>query len=289
MVSGVISELVIYPVKSLQGISLTQSLLTEKGLQWDRHWMVVNEDGLFLTQRSCAKMATIHTAITETHLVLTHPDHTPLEIALNSDLTEQKTATVWKSECQVLDEGKKASDWLVNVLGLWRGQTLSLVRMNPSFERQVSVKHSQGNKNTTHFADGYPFLLTNTASLDVLNSQLLSQQLPAIPMNRFRGNIIIDGMTAFVEHQSSSLIITGQDNRQTCVIDCCNPCERCNVPGIDQLSGQVTTPQQPSKTLFNMTHVEQKGAFFGQNAVLAPNSKNAIGHMVYVGDQAEFV
>ncbi|MBU2919552.1 MOSC N-terminal beta barrel domain-containing protein [Psychrosphaera sp. F3M07] len=289
MVSGVISELVIYPVKSLQGINLTQSLLTEKGLQWDRHWMVVNEDGLFLTQRSCAKMATIHTAITETHLVLTHPDHTPLEIALNSDLTEQKTATVWKSECQVLDEGKKASDWLVNVLGLWRGQTLSLVRMNPSFERQVSVKHSQGNKNTTHFADGYPFLLTNTASLDVLNSQLLSQQLPAIPMNRFRGNIILDNVPAFIEHQSESLKITRHDDNQTCTIDFCNPCERCNVPGIDQLTGLVPTAQQPLKTLFNMEHVDKKGAFFGQNAVLATSSKNMVGHMIYVGDKVSII
>jgi len=302
---GVISELVIYPVKSLQGISLNKSVLTEQGLKWDRHWMIVNDDGKFLTQRTCAAMATIQTEITDTHLILKHPSHQTLYIPLEVNSTggnctetnsssvnpkEQKLATVWKSECEVLDEGQEASDWLVNVLGLWREQPLHLVRMAPNFKRQVSVKHTKGNENSTNFADGYPFLITNTNSLNVLNQELQLQQIPNVPMNRFRGNIIVDNIPAFMEHGKTSLKIrNNNDTQQICLIDFCNPCERCNVPGIDQVSGEVPTRQQPLKTLFNMKHVDKKGAFFGQNAVLAPSSKNNLGLTIHVGDSVEFV
>jgi uncharacterized protein YcbX len=289
MAIGVISELVIYPVKSLQGISLDKSMVTEQGLKWDRHWMIVNDDGLFLTQRTWPEMATIQTSITDTHLILKHPEHEPLQILLESNSTEEKQAKVWKSECQVLDEGLAASDWLVQVLGLWREQKLHLVRMSPDFKRQVSVKHSQGNKNTTNFADGYPFLITNTNSLLELNNELQAQDIPTIPMNRFRGNIIVDNVPAFIEHQSDNLRLLGQDETQVGVIDFCNPCQRCPVPGIDQFTAQVPTPQQPLKTLFNMQHVPDKGAFFGQNAVLAPSSKSLPTFMIAIGDKVEFV
>lgn len=287
MAIGVISELVIYPVKSLRGISLGKSVITEQGLKWDRHWMIVNDDGLFLTQRSWPEMATIQTDITDSHLILTHPEHEPLHILLESNTTEQKQAKVWKSECLVLDEGLAASDWLVKVLGLWRGQKLHLVRMSPDFKRQVSVKHTQGNKNSTNFADGYPFLITNTNSLLELNKELQVQDIPTVPMNRFRGNIIVDNVPAFIEHQSNSLRVLGQDETQTAVIDFCNPCQRCPVPGIDQLTAQVAIPQQPLKTLFNMQHVAEKGAYFGQNAALAPISKNLSEFTVSIGDKVE--
>jgi uncharacterized protein YcbX len=286
---GVISELVIYPVKSLQGISLQKSLVTEQGLKWDRHWMIVNDDGLFLTQRTNSALATIQTAITSTHLILKHPEYEDLYIPLESNLTDQKLAKVWKSECDVLDEGQVASDWLVKVLGMWREQRLHLVRMNPSFKRQVSVKHTKGNKNSTNFADGYPFLITSSSSLNELNKELQRQDIQTVPMNRFRGNVIVDNAPAFIEHQSQSLNLVGQDGMQTCVIDFTNPCQRCPVPGIDQFTAEIPTPQQPLKTLFDMGHVPQKGAFFGQNAVLAPISKTSFELTINVGDTVEFV
>jgi uncharacterized protein YcbX len=289
MAIGVISELVIYPVKSLQGISLDKSVVTEQGLKWDRHWMIVNDDGLFLTQRTNSALATIQTALTNTHLILKHPEYEDLFIPLESNLADQKLAKVWKSECKVLDEGQTASDWLVQVLGLWREQRLHLVRMNPNFKRQVSVKHTNGNANSTNFADGYPFLNTNTNSLNELNNELQRQNIPAVPMNRFRGNIIVDEVPAFIEHQSDSLRLFGKHEALVGIIDFCNPCQRCPVPGIDQFTAEVPTPQQPLKTLFNMTHVPEKGAFFGQNSVLAPSSKNLPTFIVSIGDKVEFI
>ncbi|WP_299265766.1 MOSC N-terminal beta barrel domain-containing protein [uncultured Psychrosphaera sp.] len=289
MAIGVISELVIYPVKSLQGISLDKSVVTEQGLKWDRHWMIVNDDGLFLTQRTNSALATIQTALTNTHLILKHPEYEDLFIPLESNLADQKLAKVWKSECKVLDEGQTASDWLVQVLGLWREQRLHLVRMNPNFKRQVSVKHTNGNTNSTNFSDGYPFLITNTNSLNELNNELQRQNIPAVPMNRFRSNIIVDKVPAFIEHQSDSLRLFGKHEAQVGIIDFCNPCQRCPVPGIDQFTAEVPTPQQPLKTLFNMQHVPEKGAFFGQNAVLAPSSKNLPTFIVSIGDKVEFV
>lgn len=289
MTVGVITNLTIYPVKSLQGINLQKSVVIEQGLKWDRHWMIVNDDGLFLTQRSWPKMATIKTAITDSHLILTHPDHeSELRIPLKVIPNQQQQAKVWKSECEVLNEGKDASDWLVSVLGLHRGKTLHLVRMNPQFNRQVSVKHTNGNQNSTHFADGYPFLVTNISSLFALNKELKTQELPSVPMNRFRGNIIVDQVPAFIEHNSTHMEIKKPNNDTICYIDFANPCQRCPVPGIDQTTANVPSPQQPLNTLFNMTHVDKKGAFFGQNAVLAPSSKKQSDIVIELGDKVEF-
>jgi uncharacterized protein YcbX len=122
-----------------------------------------------------------------------------------------------------------------------------------------------------------------------LNNELQAQDIPVVPMNRFRGNIIVGNVPAFIEHQSDNLRLFGQDETQVGVIDFSNPGQRCPVPGIDQFSAKIPTPQQPLKTLFNMTHVDKKGAFFGQNAVLAPSSKNNLELTIHVGDSVDFV
>lgn len=283
MSQAVISELNIFPVKSLQGIALQQAELTEQGIKWDRFWMIVNEDGQFATQRHLAHMAQIKTAINQDALILSHPDFEPLSIPLHYQGDDRRQAKVWNSECQVLDEGEQARAWLTEVLGQWRGQQLSLVRMATDFSRAVSENHTQGAANSTFFADGYPYLVCNTGSLHALNQKLLEQEQQAVPMSRFRGNIILQTDQAFIEHQSKYLVFAdGQ------ALHLCKPCQRCKVTGIDQNTGVVESSKQPLSTLLNMDHVEQKGAFFGQNAVVAQNSKGNLPMQVRVGDTVRF-
>ena len=286
MCQGVVTELNIYPVKSLQGISLQQAELTELGLKWDRFWMIVNQDGQFASQRHLAKMAQITTELSDTSLILSHPDVEPLLIPLHyqgSNILSE--AKIWKSECQVLDEGEQASNWLTQVLGTWRGQKLSLVRMAQDFSRAVSTKHTDGANNSTYFADGYPYLICNTASLHALNHELEAQNEGAVPMSRFRSNIVVQTDLAFIEHQARYLEFTAEHHNK---LHLCKPCERCKVTAIDQKSGEVASAKQPLKTLLAMKNVEKKGAFFGQNAVISESSKNNGNCTISLGDLVEF-
>lgn len=281
-----VAELSIYPVKSLQGISLQQAELTEYGLKWDRFWMVVNEDGQFATQRQLSQMAQITTELTQNELILTHPEHQPLHIQLELKQAKIRQAKVWGSECVVWDEGEQASEWLTKVIGLWRGQNLSLVRMAPDFNREVSQKHTQGAMNYTYFADGYPYLICNTASLEALNDRLIEQGVESVPMSRFRANIVVNSEHAFIEHQFSFLGLG--DDKEEPLLNLCKPCQRCKVIGLDQSTGAEQTPQQPLKTLMSMSHVEKKGAYFGHNAVVTSAAKGQLPKMINVGDEVVF-
>lgn len=286
MCQGTISELYIYPVKSLQGVSLEHAELTEQGIKWDRFWMIINEDGQFATQRHFAQMAQVKTTITEDALILSHPSAEPLTIPLQYQGSLERDGKVWKSECRVLDEGPIASDWLTQVLGEWRGQKLSLVRMATDFSRAVSEKHTSGASNDVFFADGYPYLVCNTASLKELNNKLQEQGEQAIPMTRFRGNLIIETDDAFVEHRKTSLFLS--NNKQGPTLNLCKPCERCKITAIDQSNGTVESPKQPLKTLLSMTHVNKKGAFFGQNGVIAEQAKGDLPIHLQLGDKVWF-
>ena len=78
-----LSALNVYPVKGLKGIALTQARCTERGLEHDRRWMVVDPDDNFLSQRELPKMATIWTEIGKGNLTLSAPDMDPLDIPLS--------------------------------------------------------------------------------------------------------------------------------------------------------------------------------------------------------------
>lgn len=279
-----ITELTIYPVKSLQGVDLQEAELTEYGLKWDRFWMIINEDGQFATQRQLSQMAQISTQITHDELILNYQDKAPLHIPLKLSQAKTKQAKVWSSECLVWDEGEEARNWLTDVIGLWRGQKLSLVRMAPDFDREVSQKHTQGAVNYTYFADGYPYLICNTASLDALNNKLSEQDIATVPMSRFRANIVVDSQSEFIEHQYSSMAV----NDEGSMFHLCKPCQRCKVIGLDQSTGEEVTQQQPLKTLMSMSHVEKKGAYFGHNAVITGAAKPKLPRCIRVGDEVRF-
>lgn len=284
---GIVTGLNIFPVKSLRGITVQQAELTPFGLKWDRFWMVVNDDGLFMSQRNLPQMATIKTEITQTDLVLSHEEYGAIKVPLvyrqENNSQNSLSGKVWQSECQLLDEGPEVSQWLTRVIGKFREQSLRLVRLDPTTVREVSTNHTDEEQHFTYFADGYPYLVTTTESLTALNQKLLQQGEHAVPMSRFRANIVVSGVTPFIEHQTPFLQLTN-DHR----LHLCKPCERCKMTSIDQESGHSESPKQPIKTLLAMDHVQQKGAYFGHNAVLQNlTASNDNGHIA-VGDHVEF-
>ncbi|QIZ78731.1 MOSC domain-containing protein [Ferrimonas lipolytica] len=267
-----VTELWVYPVKGLAGISVQQAELTPTGLQYDRHWMVVDESGRFMTQRQLPQMATIKTELTATELVLSHPSQPePLRLPLqptSATLTEVK---VWQSKLPAaLLAG--AGQWLTDTLQ--SRKTLQLVRFAEQQIREVSGTHLHcGERSHTHFADGFPLLLCNQETLTQLNDALIAKQQQPVPMTRFRGNIIVDQCGGSMQELNDMQL--GGEQVQ---IATRKPCERCPVTRVDQLTGERPHAKEPLPTLVEINPLtNQPGAFFGGNAIVLQTGTIRVG------------
>ncbi|SPJ34550.1 MOSC domain-containing protein [Kushneria phyllosphaerae] len=264
-----ISSLHVYPVKSLAGIDVQQSVLTSEGLHYDRRWVITDDQGDFITQRSCARMATLVPALDEHHLILQSPDRRHLFISLTLPEVAPSRVRIFGSECQGLDEGDEAARWLSAFLE----RPVRLKRVPRDNQRRVSPERIGTHVAHTGFADGYPLLIAATSSLTALNDRLVARALPALPMSRFRPNIVIEGTFPFAEHDSTTL------EGENLSLWLCKPCERCRITTINQCSGDIAVPGEPLKTLMTMDHVATGGAFFGENAVVMQGG----GQLLYTG------
>jgi uncharacterized protein YcbX len=271
-----IDQLFIYPVKSLRGFSVESTTLTPQGLAHDRQWMVINDQNKFITQRKYSQMILIHTAIHNDQLILSKPDQptlAPLIIDLHkAPPTHAFDAMVWKDTCQVLDEGLAASRWLSQAIGI---DNLRLVRMakNP---RPQSKPELLGKETQTYFADAAPFLVTNTASLEQVNQQLITAGHTAVPMENFRPNIVLTGLNAFAEHTVQQLFHPQYQLKH------CYPCQRCIMPTVNIETGERHAQQQPFSLIADINAMPDnpKAPAFGENAILLKGN----GQTIRVGD-----
>jgi len=271
-----ITQLNSYPVKSLGGIVLDEALLTAEGLAWDRRWMVVDDLGRFVTQRQLPCMAQVRPHLEADALVLSHPAAEPLRVPLSAEGRERCSVYVWEDRCEALDEGAEARDWLARVLGHLRGSGLRLVRFASDHQRRVEPDFlAPGEQANTGFADGYPFLVATTASLAALNRALEASGGEALPMDRFRPNIVIEGAEPFAEDGWCEIGANGWR------LGLRKSCQRCKITTVDQQSGEIRHPGEPLKTLMALKpRLAWKGAFFGQNAILLSGE----GATIAVGD-----
>ncbi len=260
-----LTQLFIFPVKSLRGIPVTQATLTPLGLLWDRHWMIVKPDGGFITQRQLPKMVLIHTQLTETHLVLSKAGMPDLSITLcpsDSKRYETFQARVWKDNCDVIDEGEQASQWLTQALET--PKTLRLVRMANHFIRPQSKPQLLGESTSTRFADAAPYLVCYQASLDAVNRSLENNQLAPVSIEHFRPNLVLEGTASFEERNINLLTHSNYRLQQ------CYPCQRCIVPTIDIHTGERNPQQQPFSLISELNSMpdNNKAPAFGENAIL---------------------
>ncbi|WP_346797296.1 MOSC N-terminal beta barrel domain-containing protein [Halomonas sp. Bachu 37] len=271
-----ISQLNVYPVKSLQGIALKQSRLHGQGLAWDRRWMLVDIRQRFVTQRQLPALATIGVSLLEDHLRLEHPRMAPLEIALAPREGKLRIVSIWDDHCKAHPESDDVSRWLVGALGE-QAQGLTLVRFAEEFKRPVEAEFLAGREADTHFTDGYPFLVTTTASLAALNIALADKGMAPVPMNRFRANIVVEGAAPWEEDALATL--SGPHGRYRLGLS--KPCQRCKITTIDQQTAEIPVPTEPLKTLLELnTQSTLKGAHFGRNATLLEGE----GEVIRVGD-----
>ena len=247
-----LTDIYIYPIKSLGGIRLTTSRLNPRGLENDRRFMLVDSDNNFMTQRSHREMALFRTAIKGPQLLVWHANQPANILSLPTQpmtFIGEKTVVVWDLEsiCQVLP--KEINDWFSKHLKT----SCELVYMPDTAERRMKAKYNP-ERPLISFADGAPVLLIGQASLANLNDRLDHP----VSMNRFRPNLVFSGGKPFAEDNWKTVIIGEQSFTIT------HQCVRCNVPNINQETAAVE--KEPNKTLATFRRFANK-IYFGVNAV----------------------
>jgi uncharacterized protein YcbX len=248
-----ITALNIYPVKSCRGVALTRARITPMGFEHDREWLIVRPDGQFITQREEPRLALIETSLNGDGLQLRHPEADALLVPDEEGGAEVEVSC-WRDRCAAFDMGDAAARWLTAFLG----KSVRLVRFDPRRKRASDVRWTHGVEALNRFSDAFPWLLISQASLDDLNSRL-----PApLPMNRFRPNIVIDGVPAYAEDSASELRMDGVALRPV------KACTRCAIPTTNQMTGERES-DEPLRTLRRYRFSrELKGVVFGQNLIL---------------------
>ncbi len=252
-----VKSLHIYPVKSTQGIDLQTVEIRPRGLAGDRRFMLVGADGKFVTQRENPKLAQLQTQLKDGALVLSYPGHAPLTVQI-STFSGRKTVTVWRSAVVAAVSQAEVG----TILSGWLDQHVSLVYMDAQSIRIANPDWTD-QPSPVSFADGYPVLITNTASLTALNALILSGGGEAVPMTRFRPNIVIDSGVPWGEDHWKTLRI------DDVILDIVKPCVRCIISTLDQTTGekQGREPLRALKSLRTSIDPRNEGVIFGMNAV----------------------
>lgn len=256
LINVIVAGLFSYPVKSFRACSRQSLTMGIDGLHNDRRWMVVNQRGEFLSQRQLPKMATIGASLTNGQLQLELPSGANRRVAVPDAAEETISVSVWQDSCAAQSADEDVNDWLSTYLG----RSCRLVYLPVSSRRGVQGFATQ----QVGFADGYPLLLTSTASLHELNQRLMKKGIDAVSMNRFRPNLVVEGdeaLTPFAEDGWASLSING--------IRLVNakPCGRCMVTTVDQQSGEKQPGREPLTTLSEFRTDSAGEVLFGINLV----------------------
>ena len=266
-VEGRIAALHLFPVKSCAGIALDEALLVETGLDLDRAWMVTDPAGDMLTQRELPRMALIRPQFKGSELVLRAPGMLALHLSLDA-VEEATRVRVWDDEVKAYDMGALAAQWFSDFLG----RPLRLVRFDPEQQRLSSAKWTGSVLAENQFSDGYPLLVAGLASLADLNERLARQGQAAVGIERFRPNIVLEGLQAFDEDHVDEIEIGGDGGQEPggdrIRLRLVKPCSRCTIPNVDPETA-ATSPAVGDTLAAYRADPRLNGAItFGMNAVV---------------------
>ncbi|MEH6472185.1 MAG: hybrid-cluster NAD(P)-dependent oxidoreductase [Halopseudomonas sp.] len=253
-----VSQLSVYPIKSTSGIHLNHALVEEKGLAFDRRFVVARPDGRFITARSHPKLLQLHSALIADGLHIKAPDMEALDLYYSHFDDDYCELTIWSDALQGQHCGQQADDWFSRYMG----EPLQLLFFGSQSHRQ-RASHRGINDGQVSFADGYPLLLISQASLDDLNQRLET----AVGMEQFRPNLVLKGCPPFAEDSWQRIRIGEVEFELT------TPCSRCILTTIDPVSAQADARQQPLATLARYRKGDDGQVYFGQNLVALNRGK----------------
>jgi uncharacterized protein YcbX len=269
-----LSALALHPVKSCAGIELRESLLVETGLEFDRAWMVVDAHGDMLTQREFPRLALVKPTLRTNDIVLRAPGMLALHLSL--DAVEGRTRVrVWDDIVKAYDMGALAGQWFSDFLG---AKGLQLVRFDPEQKRLSDPAWAGTIEAENAFTDGFPLLVASTASLAELNRRLGAAGQPAVTMQRFRPNLVLDGLPdAHGEDFIDTLVIDAPEGPVT--LKLVKPCARCTIPDVDLVSAEQGHAVGDTLAGYRANPRVNGGLTFGMNAVIV----SGVEHTLHVG------
>lgn len=245
-----VSGIFIYPLKGAGGIPVPAAELDALGFRWDRRWMIVDEAGDFVSQRTRPRLALIRLALAPGVLVLEAPGQPRLELAPEPTGRGTEPVRVWADTLAALPAGDAADRWISGYLG----ERARIVGFAPDAVRAVDPRYARRPTDRVAFVDAFPCLLITQASLDLLN-----QRLPdPVPMDRFRPNLVVGGTGPHAEDGWRRIRVGDV------VFDVVKPCARCVVTTVDQRAG--VAGEEPLRTLATYRKVGSK-VLFGQNLI----------------------
>ena len=269
-----VNQLFVYPIKSCAGVGLADSLLIETGLEFDRAWMVVDPEGMFVSQRELPRMALIQPTLKSLEMVLRAPGMFALHVALDT-VEKPVRVQVWDDTVAAYDMGDLAAQWFSDFLG----QPLRLVRFDPE-QKRLSDKAWTGAVDAENaFADGFPILVTSAASLTEMNRRLRLAGQPDVTLARFRPNVVLDGLDAHGEdHLDEIAFTTPQGEIRLKLV---KPCTRCSIPDVDPVTAEPGHAVGDVLASYRADARMQGALTFGINAVIV----NGIDSTLSVGMQ----
>jgi len=245
-----LSEIFIYPIKSLGGISVDSALAEERGLRYDRRYLLVDENNIFITQRDLPQLALLKLSFTDYGFeVLSIKDGSGTAIPFQFDSKEILSVTIWDDVCNAVRVSKDLDNWFSEAIN----KKCSLVYM-PDKEKRIVEKKYINEEHIVSFADAYPYLIIGHSSLDDLNERLDSP----IPMNRFRPNFVFAGGKPYEEDNWRDFKIGDLKFKAV------KPCARCIITTTNQESAERGV--EPLKTFSEYRKVNNK-VMFGMNVV----------------------
>ena len=266
-----LSQLYVYPIKSLGGIALDRATVTDRGLAHDRRYLLVDREGQFLTIRQHPQLTLLQPRLTDDGLEVAHRDRPADTLPLTHEHYQDRwrEVTIWNNSVRARPVSAAADAWFSRQLGL----DCALVYMPDESFRPITPSSGLRPPGPTSFADAYPFLLIGEASLADLNSR--SKEEEHFIMLRFRPNLVFRGGAPYVEDTLEEFRIGGIH------FTAVEPCARCGVPTVDPLTAEAHPARQPLATLAQYRCADRK-INFGMNLVHRGGGELRVGDVIQV-------
>ena len=258
-----LSELCLHPLKSGAALRVDRATISDTGLQYDREWMVVDQDGEFVSQRELPRITLIQPELRHSELVLRAPGMLPLHLRLDGAEGETRVR-VWNDEMPAFDMGELAAQWCRDFLGV---KGLRLAAFDSEARRTAEARYSAGTVALNAFSDGFPLLVLSEASLEELNRRLQAAGHPRVGLERFRPNLVLAGVdTPHGEDSISRLHVETAEGPVEIALT--KPCPRCPIPDVDPATGE-RQPHISDILRGYRTHERLGGSIaFGMNGVI---------------------